>query len=336
MNGTFERRYASLRRLIDRRIATVAPAWNAQALKAACHYVLAAPGKRVRSTLLLLSCEAVGGKTADAVDAGIAVEIMHNFTLVHDDIMDNAPSRRGKPTVHVRWDLNTALLAGDVILGLGYASLLRSRTHHSRRVAQLFTEGLLEVCDGQGLDLEFERRRDVTLKHYFRMIEKKTGKLLSISAELGGILGGGTPHQIHALRSYGLYLGRAFQLQDDLLDVVADQQEFGKPIGGDILEGKKTYLLLSALERARGRDRRKLSAIITRKRTGDVKTSPEANRSLVREVTALYEKYGVLDRSRQLIRRNTGRAIAALAGLPRNRGSETLRWFAGVLVHRTS
>lgn len=337
MNNTFEARYLSLRAMLDRHAVASTRQWHSDTLNDACRFVLSASGKRVRSVLLLLSCEAVGGRAARVLDAGVAVEALHNFTLVHDDIMDNAPSRRGRPTVHIKWDINTALLVGDVILGLGYANLARTKTRHTRRIMQLFTEGMLEVCEGQALDLEFEWRRDITLRDYFRMIEKKTARLISMSTELGAILGGGKRKQIDQLREFGFLLGRAFQLQDDLLDVVAEGTTFGKAIGGDICEGKKTYLLLSALKYAQGKDATVLKSILTLNTRGNrVHLSPGGKRELVRRVTAIYEKYGILDRSRSLIRRNTDRAIHTLSSLPRNRGTEMLRWFAGELVHRDS
>jgi geranylgeranyl diphosphate synthase type II len=233
--------------------------------------------------------------------------------------------------VHVRWDLNNALLVGDVLLGLAYRELLKTRHPRLSRLASLFTTGLIEVCEGQALDLAFERRTAVRASDYFRMIEKKTGRLVSLATEMGASLGGGTPSQISALRNFGYYLGRAFQLQDDLLDVIARESEFGKVRGGDIMEGKKTYLLLAAARRARGRDRRLVNTVL---REGGRAAGPR--RSVVPAMTALYRRYGVIHAAERLIRQNTDRAAGALASLPPSRAGATLAWLAHALAHRSS
>jgi geranylgeranyl diphosphate synthase type II len=263
--------------------------------------------------------------------AGAAIEIMHNFTLVHDDIMDHATARRGRPTVHIRWDVNNALLVGDVLLGIAYRQLLEKRNDHLPRLLSLFTTGLIEVCEGQALDLAFERRPGVTVPQYFRMIEKKTGRLISMAAEIGALLGGATPAQVRALRKFGHYLGRAYQLQDDLLDIIAEEKEFGKVIGGDIMEGKKTYLLLTAARKARGKDR-KLALGVLRK-GGHAMGRRNA---VVPAMTAIYRRYGIVDATQRLIRQNTNRATSALAVLPSVRATKTLAWLARELVHRSS
>lgn len=325
------RRSSALRRMVDRRLATVVSRGGPRDLTDACRYVLAGGGKRVRSTLLLLSCEAVGGRLNDALDAGAAIETMHNFTLVHDDVMDNAPSRRGRATVHIRWDLNNALLTGDILLGLAYRSLLRTRSESLPHLIALFTTGLIEVCEGQALDLEFEARSDVTVDEYFTMIEKKTGRLISMATEMGAIIGGGSRAHIDALRLFGHYLGRAFQLQDDLLDVVAEEKQFGKTIGGDIIEGKKTFLLLKAAERAAGKDRILLRKILKRGARGS-----DSSRATVAAVTALYRRTGVLDETMDQIHRNTRKAVAILDALPAGRATAMLRWLSDSLLHRVS
>jgi geranylgeranyl diphosphate synthase type II len=294
--------------------------------------VLEGGGKRIRSTLVMLACEAVGGRPRAALDAGAAVEIMHNFTLVHDDVMDHAATRRGKPTVHERWDLNTALLVGDVLLGIAYRTLLRTRTRNMETVATLFTSGVVEVCEGQALDLEFEKRLDVTVAEYFRMIEKKTGRLITLAAELGAVIGGARPRQRAALRRFGHHLGRAFQMQDDLLDVIAEEDELGKAIGGDIAEGKRTFLLLTAAERATGADRELLLRVLRHGARGP--DGPDT--ATIAAVRDVYDRTGALHDARKLVERNTRSALRALAALPHNRGTETLRWLSNVLLHRSS
>ncbi|MFN0157433.1 MAG: polyprenyl synthetase family protein [Bacteroidota bacterium] len=330
----FERRYQTLRWLVDKRVARLAGKWESSDIEKGCRYVLRARGKRVRAILLLLSCEAVGGHARNAVDAGAAVEAMHNFTLVHDDIMDNADARRGRPTVHRKWDANTALLVGDVLLGLAYKSVGKTDSNNLRKIISLFTEGLLEVCEGQALDLEFERRGSVSLDEYFVMIEKKTARLISMSTELGGLLGNGTAQQVKQLYKFGRHLGRAFQLQDDLLDVAADEKKFGKTIGGDIIEGKKTFLLLTAWKRAVGGDKRFLGSIMQPKQASLL--SSIAKQKRIATVTALYEKYGVMGEARKQIARETDAAVRALAKLPHNRATRMLGWFSDVLLHRTA
>jgi geranylgeranyl diphosphate synthase type II len=323
-----------LRQHIDRQLSTLVPRSGPADLHHACRYVLNAGGKRVRSTLLLLACEAVGGKAASAIDAAAAVEILHNFTLVHDDVMDNAQSRRGRPTVHVRWDLNNAILAGDILVGFAYESLLRTDTPAIRSALTAFTVGLLEVCRGQAQDLELGRETNVTLGRYFRMIEKKTGSLIALATELGGIIGGGTPRQVRALRRFGILLGRAFQLQDDLLDIVADEQDLGKKVGGDIIEGKKTYLFITAYKRANNRDRRLLLRAIRPAHSGSLNRRLQQRQ--VSLVTALYRKYGVLEAAGERVRKDTADAIAGLSALPPSPARERLQWFSEMLVRRVS
>ncbi len=328
-----QRRYNALRIVVDNRLRGLVRGKSPREVKDACRYVLSAGGKRVRSTLLLLSCEAVGGTVRDAIDAGAAVELMHNFTLVHDDIMDNAPSRRGRPTVHTKWNVNNALLVGDILLGLAYKQALKTRVRNSAHLIDVFTTGLLDVCEGQAMDLEFERRMDVSVRDYFRMIEKKTGRLISTSTELGGIIGGGTKRQIEALRMFGHYLGRAFQLQDDLLDVIGEEKDFGKTIGGDIIEGKRTFLLLKALEESEGRNRSELMRVMKQRFSSPASTADE-RRNEVRRIANIYRATGVMEAARERVRRDTQRAETALRMLPQSRAKETLLWFSQMLLKR--
>jgi geranylgeranyl diphosphate synthase, type II len=324
-------RYASLRRRVDRCLERVPIQSGPKRLTDACEYVLGSGGKRLRAILTLLSCEAAGGKVRDALHAGAAIEIMHNFTLVHDDIMDHATSRRGRPTVHVRWGLNNALLTGDVLLGLAYRQLLQTASPALPHLVALFTTGVVEVCKGQALDLEFEDRTDVSVKEYFRMIERKTGRLLSLAMETGALIGGGRPRDTTALRRFGHFLGRAFQLQDDLLDVVADETEFGKTIGGDIMEGKRTFLILTAASRARGADRAYLLRVLRKRGRGI-----GSRRIVVPAVAEIYYRYGVIRDTERLVRHNTGLARQSLATLPRSAATAMLDWLANALLHRSA
>ncbi len=323
---TNSRHAEKLRTMIDRRVRALALNGNSSTLRDACGHVLSGGGKRIRGMLVLLSCQAVGGSARQALDAGVAIETMHDFTLVHDDIMDNADSRRGRPTVHKQWDANTAIITGDVLLGLAYRSLARTATKPRAQLVEVFTEGLIAVCDGQALDMELAGRTDVSLPEYFSMIEKKTGSLIATAAEMGGLIGGGSPNEVRSLRKFGHYLGRAFQLQDDLLDLVADEQRLGKPIGGDIVEGKKTFLLISAAERARGNDRDLIERVMQRK----------AQRESIPAVKELFDRYGILEEAGRRILHDTKTASRALETLRRSPAVAVLRWLAGALVHRAS
>jgi geranylgeranyl diphosphate synthase type II len=328
----FERRYAHLQRLINTKLASFVTQGGPKDLTAGSRYVLTATGKRVRSTLVLLSCEAVGGRTKDALHAAAAIEMMHNFTLVHDDVMDNATSRRGRATVHTKWNVNNAILVGDVILGLAYRSLLKSRTKVIHRAAQLLTDGFIDVCKGQAFDLEYERRTDITLQEYYRMIRKKTGALIATATELGAVLGNGTPKQARSLRTFGARIGRAFQIQDDLLDVIADERDFGKKIGADIVDGKKTFLLVQALKRTHGKDRAFLRTLMK------ARAKPAGTRgrhTLVEKVTAIYRACGTIEAARKQIKIETDAGIRALQSLPSSDAREMLQWFSEKLVQRT-
>ncbi len=333
--SVFEARYRELKRGVDRRLTGLAEKSGPKDLTEGLRYVLTGGGKRVRSTLLLLSCEAVGGRVDDALDAGAAVEMMHNFTLVHDDIMDNALSRRGKPTVHTKWDVNNALLVGDVLLGMAYAALLRTRTSEIHALAKVFTNGFLEVCEGQALDLEFGRRKRVLVSDYFVMIEKKTARLISMACEIGAMIGDAKERQQRALRQFGHHLGRAFQVQDDLLDVVAEPGRFGKTVGGDILEGKKTFLLIKAAESVKGKDRNVIQKIMHLNHP-PVRWTAARRREWVSQITDIYTRSGVIESAQDQIARETKKATAALGVLPGNKATEMLHWFSGMLLKRTS
>jgi geranylgeranyl diphosphate synthase type II len=326
-----QRRYAALRRMVDRRLAAVVKKENAGEVREMLRYVVSGGGKRVRSVLVLLSCEAVGGAARDSLDAAVGIELMHHFTLVHDDIMDNAPTRRGRPTIHQQWGVSYGILAGDVLLGLAFGCLLRARYRNLTRVIQLFNDGLLQVCGGQGVDLSFEARSDVGLAEYFTMIEQKTAALLSTAAMMGGLIGSGSERQIEALRRFGRHLGRAFQIQDDLLDVIADQGKFGKVVGGDIVEGKKTYLLVKAMEVA---DRKEKGILRALGRPGG--KPGNVNRTTVRRVMRLYRKRNVIEAAREQIQLETREAMKALRALPRNDGTAMLYWLSDMLLRRVS
>ncbi|HEY6906316.1 MAG TPA: polyprenyl synthetase family protein, partial [Ignavibacteriaceae bacterium] len=226
------------------------------------YYIIESGGKRLRPLLVLLSAKAVGGNYSDAYFSSAAVELLHNFTLVHDDIMDHAEKRRGRMTLHVKYDNHTAILAGDSLLAVAYETLIKDCNGNSRAILAEFTKGLVEVCEGQSLDKEYEKMTSVSLKQYIAMIQKKTAAMLEMCCSIGAHLGGGSAKEIKALSAFGRNIGIAFQVQDDLLDITADETEFGKTIGGDLVEGKKTFLLVKALEKASGKDKSELETLV--------------------------------------------------------------------------
>ncbi len=290
-------------------------------------YVLSSGGKRVRAVLLLLACEAVGGSGASALPAACAIEVLHNFTLVHDDIMDHAALRRGQPTVHAKWDEATAILAGDQMAAHAYRLLLQTPTPAIRKAVEVFTRAFIRVCEGQGFDREYESLRAVRMSEYMRMVDRKTGAMFAAAAELGGLIGNAGVSQLRALHTYGAMLGKAFQIRDDLLDISGEEKEFGKKIGGDIREGKKTFLLVEALRRASGPDRRLLERVV---RGSSISTS------MVERVRGVYERSGAISAAERNIARCTRQALDATAALPDGRPTAMLQWLAGQLVARSS
>lgn len=221
-------------------------------------YILQLSGKRIRPILTLMSADILSGDYKKAFPAALAVEVFHNFTLVHDDIMDDAPLRRGKKTVHEKWNLNTGILSGDAMLILAYQYFENYEPATFQKLAKLFSQTALEVCDGQQLDIDFETRNDVTIEEYINMIRLKTSVLVAAALKMGAIVAEASDKDADLLYEYGLNLGLAFQLQDDYLDTFGDPETFGKQVGGDIIENKKTYLYLKALELADTNDKQKL------------------------------------------------------------------------------
>lgn len=213
-------------------------------------YFMKLGGKRMRPILALMACEIYNKPPEKAIHAALAVEIFHNFSLIHDDIMDQAPLRRGQETVHQKWNENVAILSGDVLLVKAYEQLVRYDNTILKDLMVIFNETAIKVCEGQQMDMDFETMEQVSIAEYLKMIEYKTAVLLGCSLEMGAIVANANENDKQSLYNFGVNLGIAFQLQDDLLDVYADQDKFGKQIGGDIIANKKTYLLLSTLKSA--------------------------------------------------------------------------------------
>ena len=290
-------------------------------------YSMSGGGKRIRPTLLLLACEAYGGNVQDALPAAAAVEMFHNFTLLHDDIMDNAEIRRGKPSVYAKWGENVAILSGDAMMIYSYHLLKRVPESKLSRIMEIFTPMALQVCEGQQYDMDFENCAKVSVVEYMRMIELKTSVLLAGSAMIGAVLGDASVEECRKIYRYALELGLAFQLQDDLLDSYGTEEELGKKIGGDILEGKKTYLMLQAMSRATEEDRN-----ILRNTYRDNSLTDDEK---IARVKAVYDRYDIYHSVEQQISLRFDRTLSLLGtlDLPAER-TEHLRIFAQNLMGR--
>ena len=211
-------------------------------------YILGLGGKRLRPVLTLMTADLFGGSIEKALDAALAIEVFHNFTLVHDDIMDDAPLRRGQITVHEKWDINTGILSGDAMLIKGYQLFESYSPDMFKRLTALYSKTAIEVCEGQQYDVDFETRNDVTIDEYLKMIEYKTAVLVGAAMQMGSIIAGASEAHQKSIYAFGKNLGIAFQLQDDYLDAFGNSETFGKQVGGDIIENKKTYLYLKAIQ----------------------------------------------------------------------------------------
>lgn len=225
-------------------------------------YILSLGGKRIRPALALMACDLFGGKNEDVLQPALGLEVFHNFTLLHDDLMDEADRRRDKPTVHKLWNPNVAILSGDAMLICAYQLVAKA---NDKAILELFSRTALEICAGQQYDMEFESRSDVTEEEYLEMIRLKTAVLLACALKVGAMIGGASTADADALYDYGIHIGLAFQLQDDLLDVYGDPKTFGKNIGGDILCNKKTFLLINALSVASEEQRQVMEDWMARK-----------------------------------------------------------------------
>lgn len=251
-------------------------------LYAPVRYLMGLGGKRLRPVLVMAACEACGGSRDEALPAALAVELFHNFTLMHDDIMDEAPLRRGHATVHEKWGDNLAILSGDALHVMACEALLGAPEEALPSLLRMYHRTALEVCEGQEQDMSFETRDEVALEEYMEMIRLKTSVLLAAALDMGGGSAGADAAKRESLYAFGLHVGLAFQLQDDYLDAFGNPENFGKQVGGDILADKKTFLLIRALEKARGADLESLRAELGAKREGKVE-----------RVLDLYRRLGV-------------------------------------------
>ena len=244
-------------------------------------YIMSLGGKRIRPVMVLMAAELFTDEVKKALDVALAIETFHNFTLVHDDIMDNAPLRRGKKTIHEKWGVNTAILSGDVMMVEANKHLSKADVNVLKQVLETFNLTAQGVCEGQQLDMEFEQRNNVSIPEYINMIRLKTAVLLGGAMKLGAIVGGASTVDADLLYKFGENLGIAFQLQDDILDVYANPEKFGKQVGGDIIANKKTFLHLKALALAQGDEGKALNSNLS-----DAKEK-------IKQVTALYNKYDI-------------------------------------------
>lgn len=291
------------------------------------HYTLQIGGKRLRPVLTLMTCEIFNGHVKEALDAALAIEIFHNFTLVHDDIMDSAPIRRGFETVHKKWDVNTGILSGDAMLIIAYQCFENYEPAVYQKLMKLFSKTALEVCEGQQLDVDFESRNDVTIPKYLKMITYKTSVLVAAAMKMGAIIAKVDDKKAEKIYDFGLNLGIAFQLQDDYLDTFGDEALFGKQIGGDIAENKKTFLYLNAIEVCGNDDKEKLMNFYA---------SRDQNNNKVKEVTRIFEKNNLPEIAKNEIEFYTNLAFKELETLDITaEKKELLKNFGLSLMKRT-
>ncbi len=291
-------------------------------------YILNLGGKRLRPTLVLITAEIFGSIYEEALEAALAIEIFHNFSLVHDDIMDEAPLRRGKETVHVKWDINTGILSGDAMLIMAYQLFEKYEGETFRALAKLFSKTAIEVCEGQQYDIDFETRDDVTIPEYLKMIEYKTAVLVGAAMEMGAIIAKASDQSKSSIYAFGKLLGVAFQLQDDYLDVFGDPESFGKQVGGDIIENKKTFLYLKALQLGTSEEKKRLIQLFSE--------NPEDSSKKVDEVTNIFETTGARMETRLEVEKYTKEAFEILNELPISKDKkEMLHQFGEQLMSRS-
>lgn len=267
-------------------------------------YILSLGGKRMRPVLTLMAAEVFDTDAGKAMAAATAVELFHNFSLIHDDIMDDAPLRRGNETVHEKWDINTGILSGDAMLILAYQYFEQYEPVVFSALAKLFSKTALEVCEGQQWDVDFEQRDDVTIPEYLKMIEYKTAVLVAAAMKMGAIVAEASTENADLIYDFGLNLGIAFQLQDDYLDAFGDPLTFGKQVGGDIIENKKTYLYLKALEFADATTKAELLHLFS--------VQPVDNNDKIASVKSVFENTGAAKETQKAIEFYTLKAFATL------------------------
>jgi geranylgeranyl diphosphate synthase type II len=321
------RELQDLQILIDKAVTKLKyPVYPAE-LYEPIYYILSMGGKRMRPALLLMACDLFGGDVEKALSPALAIEVFHNFTLMHDDIMDNAPLRRGKVTVHEKWNKNAAILSGDVMLIEGYKLMMQVEDRLLRVILDIFNDTAVGVCEGQQLDMDFENRNDVKVDEYIYMIKLKTAVVLGGALKIGSILGGADMKDAELIAEFGENLGLAFQLQDDILDVYGSPEKFGKQVGGDIISNKKTYLLIRSLELANTSQKAELNKWLG--------ANEFDNQEKVEAVTAIYNSVQVKQYAETTMHTYADKAFEALEkiNLPEE-NKQYLRDFADSLMVR--
>lgn len=289
-------------------------------------YTMAAGGKRVRPQLAMIACGIFGGNEQEVAPAAMALEVFHNFTLLHDDVMDKAEVRRGRPTVHIQWNENTAILSGDQMMIEAYKLLAEVPESKLHKVLRLFNEMATEICEGQQYDVDFESQEHVTIEEYLKMIRLKTSVLLATALQIGSYLAGANEAQQEALYQFGINVGLAFQIQDDILDVWGDPKTFGKAVGGDISCNKKTYVYLTAQKLADDELTEKLHQWY-----GSVL---DDNTEKIAAVKGIFEQLNVRAACEAVVEDYTQKALLILDTLPQNAATEQLRQLANKLNTR--
>ena len=290
-------------------------------------YTLGNGGKRMRPLLVLIGCKIFNDDVSEAINPALGVEMFHNFTLLHDDIMDDAPLRRGKPSVHKKWDSNIAILSGDAMMVKTYQSFIETRSEVLRPMLRVFNRTAVEVCEGQQFDMNFELRNDVSIAEYLDMIRLKTAVLLAASLQIGGMIGGASKEQSELLYDFGLNAGIAFQLQDDILDVYGESAKVGKQKGGDIICNKKTFLLLKAQELATGNLAKELAEQL----------GNSSEQEKVATVTKIYDELKIRQLAEMRMWEFYNKGMASLEKVEGNKNwIEILRQFSHNLMHRES
>lgn len=316
-----------LQELINKAIAETKYTEKPVELYQPISYLMKLGGKRMRPVLVLASTELFGGNVIKALDAAIGIELFHNFTLMHDDIMDKAPLRRGKPTVHVKWSESAAILSGDVMFVEAYKMMIKVEDSILREVLDIFSETASGVCQGQQADMDFEKRDDVTIDEYLHMIKQKTAVLLAGSMQIGALIGGADTIQSKLLYQFGENLGLAFQLQDDILDVYGDPLKFGKQVGGDILANKKTYLLIKAKELAKDENREALFKWLV--------DTPHNASEKIKGITSIYDSLNLRKLAEKEMEEFVRNALSALSQISKENGTKALlKGFAETLLIR--
>jgi geranylgeranyl diphosphate synthase type I len=300
-------------------------------LYTASTHLINAGGKRFRPFLVIKSCELVGGKREKALQIAAAIEFIHNFTLIHDDIMDRDEKRRGVPSVHVRWGIPIALLSGDLLFAKAYETIINhAKTHQTPirrtlKIIDFITQATISLCEGQALDMLFESKFEVSEREYIRMISKKTAALMEAAAKSGAVIGGGNYHQVEKLGKFAFYIGLGFQIIDDVLGLTAEEHVLGKPIGSDLREGKRTLILIHAFSQANKTQRKQILSIL-----GDNNASPNQ----INIIINLIQKLGSIEYATRKAEKYIEKAKTQLSIFPSSRDKEVLSDLCNYIIKR--